>query len=198
MKIIGVTGGIGTGKSTLARFLASLGARVIDVDKIGHRVLRSDRGVKEQLVATFGRQILHQGEIDRSRLAKVVFADPEARKHLNAIIHPAMSEIAKNRVEKYQRDGAAVVVLDAPLLLEAGWDKFVDEVWVTVAPPETVLRRAGKRSGLSTGEIKARIRSQLPAEEQVKRATVVIDTDCTLRELRERVVSLWQQRHGSS
>jgi len=193
LRIIGLTGGIGTGKSTVARFLAGLGARVIDVDRVGHRVLARNHRVRQRLVETFGEDILHGNMIDRSRLGRLVFADKRARKRLNGIIHPVMFEAVKRRVEKYRREGAEVVVLDAPLLLEAGWDRFVDEVWVTVASPETVNQRAKKRSGLSGAEVRARVRAQIPREEQAERGHVVIDTDCPLEELKEKVESLWRR-----
>lgn len=193
MKIIGLTGGIASGKSTVSRFLEELGAVVIDADRIGHEVLRSDSGVRRELVTAFGQQILTPGgRFSRRRLGKLVFGSPEALAKLNRIMHPRISARAKARLERYRRDGVKVVVVEAALLLEAGWSSLVDEVWVTVASEATVLERLKGRSGLSKSESRARLRAQLPVSERLGRADVVIDTDCRLDELKARVMGLWQ------
>ena len=194
MRIIGLTGGIGTGKSTVARFLAELGATVIDVDEVGHQALSPSGAAFQDIVAAFGKQILSpDGEIDRSELGKIVFKDADARKKLNGIIHPAMYEIVKNQIAEYRQQGVSVVVLDAPLLLDAGWGSLVDDVWVTVAREKTVRHRLQERSGLSPAEVKARIRAQLPAAERVKHVTAVIDTEGTLKEFKNKVVESWRK-----
>jgi dephospho-CoA kinase len=193
MKIIGLTGGIGSGKSTVARFLKELGVVVIDADKIGHEVLRSDAEVKQEIVAAFGEWVLTpDGNISRQKLGKIVFGDPESLPELNRIMHPRIAERLKAQLEGYREDGASVVVVEAPLLLEVGWDSLVDEVWVTVASEATILKRLEERAGLSEAESLERLRSQMSAAERVKQADVVIDTDCTLGELKEKVVELWQ------
>ena len=194
MKIIGLTGGIGSGKSTVAQFLAELGAAVIDVDKVGHEALQPGTPVFQKIVAAFGQQISGaNGEIDRARLGKMVFSNPQARKRLNGIIHPAMYDMVISRLDDYQKQGVKVVVLDAPLLLDAGWAPLVDEVWVTIATENTILERLKERSSLSIEEIRARIRSQLPSEERIKHADVAIDTACTRGELKAKVKELWQK-----
>jgi dephospho-CoA kinase len=193
MKVIGITGGIASGKSTVSRFLKELGVVVIDADRIGHEVLRSDRGVRRKLAAAFGQQILTPGgSVSRRKLGKLVFDDPEALARLNQIMHLRIAARVKARLERYRRDGVGVVVVEAALLLEAGWASLVDEVWVTVASEATVLKRLKMRSGLSDAESRARLRAQLSVAERLKRADVVIDTDCRLDELRARVVGLWQ------
>jgi len=192
MKVIGLTGGIGSGKSTVSQFLAELGAAILDADKVGHEAFEPDSEVWREVVATFGRQILTPGgDIDRTKLGNIVFGNHEARERLNLIMHPRMYDMVKARIEEYQRQAVDVVVLEASLLLEAGWTSLVDEVWVTTAAEATVLRRICERSGLSQEESLARIRSQLPTEEQVRRADVVIDTDCSLSELKAKVEELW-------
>jgi dephospho-CoA kinase len=193
MKIIGLTGGIGSGKSTMARFLKELGAVVIDADKVGHEVLRSDAEVKQEIVAAFGEGVLTAGgSVSRQKLGRIVFGNPESLLKLNVIMHPRIAEVVKAQLEGYRKDGARVVVVEAPLLLEAGWDSLVDEVWVTVAAEATVLKRLEERAGLSEAESLERLRSQMSAAERVKQADVVIDTDCTLDELEKKVVELWQ------
>ncbi len=193
MKVIGLTGGIGSGKSTVAWFMAELGAVVIDADKVGHEAFKPDTGLWREVVAAFGRQILNStGDIDRKKLGELVFSNPGSLARLNQIMHPRMYDMVKAQIEEYRRQGVDVVVLEAPLLLEAGWTSLVDEVWVTAAPESTVLKRLQEKGGLSQDESLARIRSQLPAEERIKQADVVIDTDCRLDELRAKVRELWQ------
>jgi len=195
MKIIGLTGGIGSGKSTVARFLAEQGAVILDADAVGHEALKSNSEVQEQVMATFGRDIVTtSGEIDRKKLGEVVFSSPEARDRLNRIMHPPMFDMAKTRLTEYQRQGVAIVILEAPLLVEAGWTPLVDEVWVTVAPEAAIIRRLRERTGLSEAESQARIQAQLSSAERIKHADVVIDTDCSLDELRLRIKELWQRR----
>ncbi len=194
MKIIGLTGGIGSGKSTVAQFLKELGAVVIDADKVGHEILESDAEVGQEVVAAFGNRVLTpDGNISRHKLGRIVFGNPEFLAGLNRIMHPRIAERVEAQLEEYRRQGAKVVVLEAPLLLEAGWAPLVDEVWVTVVPEVTVLRRLEERTGLSEAESLARIHSQLPVAERVGQADVIIDTDCTLDELKARVEELWRK-----
>ena len=199
MKVIGLTGGIGSGKSTVSQFLAELGAIIVDADKVGHEALKPGSEVWQQVVNEFGESIVvSSGAIDRAKLGELVFGNSEARARLNRIMHPPMYNTVKARLEEYRRKGVKVVVLEAPLLVEAGWTSLVNEVWVTVAPEATVLRRLRERSGLSEQESRARIHSQLPTEERMRRADVVIDTDCSLDELKARVNELWLRLNTGS
>jgi dephospho-CoA kinase len=196
MKVIGLAGGIGSGKSTVSRFLAELGAIIIDADKVGHEALKPDTEIWHKVVAAFGRQILTpDGDINRQKLGEIVFSNPESLSKLNQIMHPRMYDMVKAQLEEYQRQGVAVVVLEAPLLIEANWTSLVDEVWVTVASQPTVLRRLKEKFGLSESEALARIRSQLPTEERARYADVTINTDCALDELKAKVKELWQGLH---
>jgi len=194
MKVIGLTGGIGSGKSTVSQFLAELGAKIIDADKVGHEVFQPDTEAWCEVVAAFGQQVLAtDGSIDRKKLGAIVFADPEARARLNRIMHPRIHKAVKAQLEQYRSQGVAVAVVEAPLLVEAGWTSLVDEVWVTTAPETTILKRLKERAGLSEQESRARISAQLPNEERIKQADVVIDTDCDLDELKAKVKELWQK-----
>ena len=196
MKVIGLTGGIGSGKSTVSQFLAELGAVIIDADKVGHDAFKPDTEVWREVVATFGRQILTpNGDIDRGKLSEIAFGNPESLAQLNRITHPWIKDMVKAQLEEYRRQGVGVAIVEAPLLLEAGWTSFVDEVWVTTASEATVLKRIKERTGLSEQQALARIRSQLSSDERVRRADVVIDTDCSLDELRARVEKLWRGLH---
>ena len=194
MKVIGLTGGIGSGKSTVSQFLAKLGAVIIDADKVGHEAFEPDTELWQGVVATFGRQILTpKGDIDRGKLGKIVFGSSESLAWLNRIMHPRMYVMVKAQLEEYRRQGVDVVVLEAPLLLEAGWTPLVDEVWIVIAPEATVLKRLQERTGLSEPESLARIHSQMSNEERVKQADVVINNDCDLADLKARVSELWQR-----
>jgi len=194
MKIIGLTGGISSGKSTVSQFLAELGAVIINADEIGHEAFKPDTELWHAVVSAFGKQIIaSDGAIDREKLGAIVFSNPEALARLNRLMHPRMRDMVKAQLEECQRQGVSVAVLEAPLLLEAGWTSLVDEVWVATAPKATVLKRLKERTGLSESESLARLRSQLPAKERLKHADVVIDTDCSLGELKARVKQLWQE-----
>jgi len=193
MKIIGLTGGIGSGKSTAAQFLAEQGAVIIDADKLGHDALRNAE-IRREVVTAFGKEILTpDGEIDRKKLGEIVFRNSASLSRLNEIMYSRIHEMVKAQLEKCRKQGVRVVVLEVPLLIEANWTSIVDEVWVTVAAEATVLKRLKEKLGLSEPESLARIRTQLPSEERVKHADVVIDTDCDLDELKAKVKQLWQR-----
>ena len=193
MKVIGLTGGIGSGKSTVAQFLAELGTVIINADEVGHEIFQPGTEAWREVVAAFGPQIITRDNvIDRGKLGTLVFSDVEARAKLNRIMHPPIYRMVKAQIDQCRRQGVGVVVLEAPLLLETGWSSLVDEVWVAAAFETTVLKRLRARSGLSEPASLARIRSQLPSEERIKHADVVIDNDGNLDELKAKVKELWQ------
>jgi dephospho-CoA kinase len=194
MKVIGLTGGIGSGKSTVAGYLAELGAKVIDLDKVGHEVIKSGSQVFERIVDEFGEDILDtRGEIDRAKLAEIVFNNRESLARLNEMVHPAIDKVINERIEGYRARGVEVVVLEAAAMLEAGRAAQADEIWVTTASQATVLRRLRARSGYYEEETKARMRSQLSDQERIKKADVVIDTDGRLDEVKARVEEEWRR-----
>ena len=193
MIVIGITGGIGTGKSTVSGFLAELGAAVIDADKLGHELLQPHSDAWPDLVSAFGRDILApEDQIDRARLGQIVFGNPQALQKLNNIMHPRMYRLAAERIEGLRKQGVSLVVLEAALLIEANWIPLVDQVWVTVATEEVVVERLGKNKGIAPDDVRVRIHSQLSAAERIKYSKVVINTDCSLEELRSRVRLHWQ------
>ncbi|GFN22456.1 MAG: dephospho-CoA kinase [Thermoanaerobacteraceae bacterium] len=195
MKVIGLTGGIASGKSTVAGILASLGARVIDADKIAREVVEPGKPAWEEIKSVFGEEYLRpDGTVDRRALGSLVFQDPEAREKLNAITHPRIKEEIARRLEACRReDPAGVVVVEAALLLEAGMERTVDEVWVVTAPEEVRLKRLMERDNLSREEARRRIKAQWPEEERLRFASRVIDTGKDLAATVQEVRALWQQ-----
>lgn len=195
-RVIGLTGGIGSGKSTVARFLAELGAVIVDADKVGHEAFKPNTELWGEIVATFGRQILTpSGEIDRKKLGEIVFNNQESLLKLNEIMHPRLKAIVKAQFDEYRQQGVDVVVLEAAVLIEANWISQVDEVWITVASESEVLKRLKEQRGLEEEAILARIRSQLSNEERIKYADVVIYNDGDLNEVKKTVRELWQKLH---
>jgi len=189
-----LTGGIGSGKSTVAGFLAGFGAEVLDLDKIGHEVQKSRTSVWQQLVDAFGKEILGPGgEIDRDKLGGIVFNNRNALLRLNGIIHPAIDNYVDMKIDEFRRKGVDIVVLEAAVMIDAGKTDLVDELWVTTAPENVVLERLRKRSGYSKNESMTRIKAQLKNGERLKKAAVIINTDCTLDELKNRVTVEWNK-----
>lgn len=194
MIVIGLTGGILTGKSTVSDMLAEKGAVIIDADKIGHKAYQPQTTVWREVVDAFGDGILKEsGEIDRKKLAEIVFSDPKALARLNGIMHPRMHSMIGEEIERLRGEGVDLVVLEAAVLIEANWTDLVDEVWVTAALEETAVKRLQNRGGLTEEQARARIRSQLSAEERAEHADVIIDTNCELSEVRAKVYDLWQR-----
>jgi dephospho-CoA kinase len=191
---IGLTGGIGSGKSTAAKILAELGAPAIDADKVGHEIYQPGTPAYRELIEAFGEGILaSDGAIDRRKLGPIVFADPAALKSLNAIVHPKMFARMGEMVAAMRRDGETrPIVVEAAILIEANWQPLFDEIWLVTASRERVIERVERDRGLKPEQTDARIRAQLSDEERHKHATSVISNDGTLEELRAAVTRLWQ------
>ena len=194
MVVIGLTGGIASGKSTAARYLAEQGARVIDADKLGHRVYESGRPAFDKVVAAFGQDVVAEdGEIDRRALGSKVFGSPEQLKRLTDIAWPEILAMAKAEIDQARVDRVAVVVLEAAVLLEANWQSDVDEVWVVTVEPTTAISRATARDGVDAAAVQARIDAQLTNAERVALAHVVIDNDGSEAELIAKLDAQWQR-----
>lgn len=193
-KVVGLTGGMGSGKSTVSQIMAEHGAVIIDADKVGHEAYQTNTKTWQDVVAAFGKQVVAQdGSIDRKKLGAIVFGNPEQLERLNHIVHPRMFEMMKERIEQYRQQGIKVVVLDAAILFEANWTPLVDMVWVVIASEPVVVARAVARTGLPEEQIRARLHSQMSNEERIKRADNVIRNDGTIDELRVQVIDLWKQ-----
>jgi dephospho-CoA kinase len=194
MIVIGLTGGIASGKSTVAKMLSELGAVVIDADKVGHEAFRPHTEAWRKIVAAFGKDILGQNEeIDRSKLAQLVFNDPKALQRLNRTMHPLMHLIVEKRIKALRRQRIEVVVLEATLLIEAKWTDLVDQVWVTITPGDTVINRLVSQKGFTEEQARARIKSQTPIAQRAKNADVVIRNDADIDTIRKKVEGLWQK-----
>jgi dephospho-CoA kinase len=193
--VLGLTGGIGTGKSEVTRALAGLGASVIDADRVGHEAYRPHQGIWQEVVQAFGEEILQpDGEVDRKALGAIVFSQPDARAKLNGIMHPWMAKEIERRIDQMRQDGVEVVVLEAALLIEAGWQGLVDELWVTTADEEEAVTRVSLRSGLSEEQVRGRMATQMPVAEKIRQADVVIDNSGNLGGLQRRVAQEWNVR----
>jgi dephospho-CoA kinase len=194
MHVIGLTGGIGTGKSTVAQFLEEQGATVISADLLGHEVYTPGRPSYYELVNAFGNDIVaDDGAIDRKKLGAIVFADAKQLAKLNAIVHPRMKGMMRERLQEFERQGLAVAVIEAAILLEAKWDELTDEVWVTVAPSNVAALRVAERSKLPLEQVLERIKSQMSNEQRRARADVVIDTSGDMESTREQARQRWEE-----
>lgn len=196
--VIGLTGGIASGKSTVSGMLAGLGAAIIDADRLTREVQSpGSEGLREIEEAFGGEVILPDGSLNRRRLGQIIFHDKDSLELLDSIVHPRVIERTREILRQMQtaakEDGRVhIAVVDAPLLLEAGVDKIVDEVWVVALPREEQAKRLMRREGYSRDEALSRIDSQMPLEEKEKRAEHIIDNRGTVLETREQVFTLWQ------
>jgi dephospho-CoA kinase len=197
MKVIGLTGGIGSGKSTVSKLTEEMGAVILDADKVGHEAYTPDSETWQAVVAAFGDEIVAEDRsIDRKKLGAIVFADPANLERLNGIMHPRMFDMMKAKLDEFRRQGTKIVVLEAAILIEAKWTPLADEVWVTVASEPVVVERVKERTGLPEEQIRARIHSQLSNDERIAKADEVIRNDGSLDELRAAVTTLWEKRTG--
>ncbi|HZR85040.1 MAG TPA: dephospho-CoA kinase [Candidatus Binatia bacterium] len=196
MRVIGLVGGIGSGKSTVAGLLAGLGGAVIDADAIGHGVYRAGTPGFEAVVAAFGPEIVGaDGEIDRRRLGAIVFGDEARLRELNGIAHPLIRAEIARRIAALRAEGRSpAVVVEAAILLEAGWRDLVDEVWVVSTGKERVIARIEEQRGLSAPDIEARMARQMADATRRAAADLVIENDGSLAELEQRVSEAWRRR----
>jgi dephospho-CoA kinase len=194
MRVVGLTGGIGTGKSTVSAILRELGATVIDADE-GTRAVqaRGGEGLR-RLVEEFGAGILTaEGDLDRARLADIAFHDPEARRRLNAIVHPLVAGWMAERQREAEERGDPVAVLDIPLLFEARGAGAFDTVLLVYAPEPVQVERLVALRGMTEEQARARIAAQMPIEDKRRLATHVVENTGTLDELRSRVERAWAE-----
>lgn len=193
--IIGLTGGIASGKSTATAYLADQGAYVIDADKLGHRAYLQGTQAFAEVVATFGADIVgDDGEIDRQRLGGKVFGEGNRLAELTAIVWPAIRRMAEAEIASALAEAPdRPVVLEAAVLIEAGWQDIADQVWLTVVDPEVAIDRATSRDGVDRQAIQDRIDAQLSNDERGAYADQVIDNSGTPQEFNAQLDALWAQ-----
>ena len=195
MLVIGLTGSIGTGKSEAARQLEALGASIISADQVGHEAYTPNTEAWEHVVSAFGDEILQDdGEIDRRKLGTIVFSDPGQLERLNQIMHPRMAQMVADKVEVLRGQGVEVVVVEAALLFEAGWDSLVEEVWTTDSPDQAVIERLKVRNGMSEEEARKRMSSQMGRTERLDRSDYVIENSGDMVALGVAIKELWDRR----
>jgi dephospho-CoA kinase len=192
---VGLTGGIASGKSTIARMLAAKGADLIDFDVLAHEVQAPEGPVWREIVRHFGTGILRTDQtIDRAALGRIVFADPAKRELLNGLVHPAVREAWRERIAAIVRGRPEAIVLsDVPLLIEQGMEPLFDLVVLVYAPPERQLERLIARNGYSRREAAQRLSSQLPIDRKLERADLVIRNEGSLKQTRQAVDALWEE-----
>lgn len=195
MLVIGLTGGIASGKSTVSSHLAKLGAIIIDADKLAREVVEPGQPGLDLLVQAFGSEILQEdGTLNRGALGKLVFSRPEQRASLDRITLPLIIEKTQGQLaalSKRPDSAELIVVLDAPLLLEAGLTTFVDRIWVVALPKEVQLQRLMERDGFTRDQALARLRSQMPLENKLAQADQIIWNDGSIDDTLAKVTKLW-------
>jgi len=192
--IIGLTGGIASGKSTVARMLLELGIPVIDADQIAREVVEIGEEAYLQIVEKFGEEILQDDKtIDRAKLGAIVFNDEEKRKLLNSIVHPAVRKKMLEQKERYVKKGEKTIVLDIPLLFESNLTHLVDKIVVVYVDEHTQLERLMARNGFSKEEAKARIKAQMPLKEKVAKADAVINNNGTIEQTKKQLLNILKQ-----
>jgi dephospho-CoA kinase len=194
MRLIGLTGGIACGKSTVSALLREQGAFIIDTDEIAHQIVEPGQAAYLDIIAAFGEGIVAaDGTIDRLRLGEIVFQNAKFRVLLEQIIHPLINEQVNELIQLARSQSCSVVILDIPLLFESGWDQRVDEVWVVAVDETTQLQRLIQRNNFSEQEARIRIKAQLPLAEKIRRADQVIDNSGDLAQLEAEILRLWAQ-----
>jgi phosphopantetheine adenylyltransferase/dephospho-CoA kinase len=192
MKIICLTGGMASGKSTAARYLGEQGADVIDADKLGHRAYEPDTQAYREVIATFGDDLVADDKsIDRKALGGKVFGKPEELKKLTDIVWPEIRRLAEAEIKASDPDN--IVVLEAAVLFEAGWEDIGDEVWVVVVDRELAITRAIARDGFDRESVESRLDSQITNEERTSKADVVISNNDSEEEMLEQLDQHWHR-----
>ncbi|MDQ6720792.1 MAG: dephospho-CoA kinase [Candidatus Dormibacteraeota bacterium] len=193
MKLVGLTGGVGSGKSTVAAMLRELGAEVVDADKAAHAVYEPGTPGFAAVVREFGEEYVRDGHIDRGRLGELVFSDADARRRLNAVVHPLVREWMAARTAEAAERGPKVVVQDVPLLFENGLERLYSSVVLVYVPQHMQVERLVHGRGLSPERAREMIATQMPIEDKRRLAHHVIDNSGTTEETRAQVEQLWRR-----
>jgi len=191
LKLIGLTGGVGSGKSTVADMLRELGAEVVDADQATHAAYAPGSAGFDSVVREFGPDYAREGSIDRARLGELVFHDDDARRRLNAIVHPLVREWMARRTGEAAERGAEIVVHEVPLLFENGLEAMYEEVILVYVPAAVQLERLVSGRGVPKDRAKAMVAAQMPMDEKRRVARFVVDNSGTREETREQLKRLW-------
>ena len=191
MRVIGLTGGIASGKSTVAEIIKGYGVPVVDADQLARDAVLPESPGLRQIVAAFGSAVLKDdGSLDRAALAEKIFSEPATRRTLEAILHPLIKELAEKSLEELRRQGVPAAFYMAPLLVEAGITDRVDEVWVVYVDRETQLERIMKRDSLNRKDAEKRLAAQMPMDEKRSYGRIVIDNSADLQALKDRLAAI--------
>jgi len=195
MLLVGLTGGIGSGKTQVAQMFKRLGAYLIDADELAHEAVRPEGPVLKRIVEAFGPEVLNtDGTLDRAKLARLVFADPEKRELLNSIVHPyVFMEEERRRKEIAQKDPKAVVLFDAALLIETGSYQLMDKVILVTIDRRNQISRIMTRDGLSRDEAVRRIEAQMPQDQKKDKADYLIDGGRSLKTIEDQVRKIYEE-----
>lgn len=196
-KIIGLTGGIASGKSTVTQLLRELGAEIYDADEVAKLIVEPGKPAWHELVKEFGENILNSDQtINRAKLGQIVFTSSKARTKLNEITHPRIGEMFREAIAEFKgkKSHSPVLILDIPLLIETKMDNLVDEIWLVYVQPETQVKRLMKRNSLNREEALARLAAQMPIDEKKQHADVIIDNQGPIEETRQIVIKLWKEQ----
>jgi dephospho-CoA kinase len=197
IRVVGLTGGIATGKSSVARFLMEKGAVVIDADELARLAVEPGSQALGRIVELFGTGVLlPDGSLDRRKMRTLVFGNEENRRQLEGIVHPEIKRLADERIAAAAEQGERILFYMAPLLIEAGVTGRVDEIWVVTLRPEVQLRRLMERDGISHEDALAIIHSQMPLAEKERHGRVVIDNSGTPEETQQLVATIWEREMG--
>lgn len=194
IRIIGLTGGIASGKSSVARLIEERGVPVIDADQLAREAVQPGSPALERIAAAFGREVVSvDGTLDRKRLGTLVFADADKRRQLETILHPEIRRRGEEQIARAATAGQRVLVYMAPLLIEAGAADRVDEIWVVTVPPEIQLQRLMDRDGIDRAAAQRIIDSQMPLAEKAAHGRILIDNSGTPQETRQLLADIWKK-----
>lgn len=198
MKVLGLTGGIATGKSTVASMLEELGAKIVDADELAREILEPGQEAWREIIAAFGSEILRGDKtIDRARLRRIIFGDKSARARLESITHSRIRNLAQQRIQQLAADGAEVIVYEAPLLFENRVHHWLRPVILVACDLDIQRQRLQERDGLNKREIEQHLNAQMSLEEKRQLADLVIENNGDLEELRRQVQKAWEKLAGS-
>jgi dephospho-CoA kinase len=199
MKVIGLTGNIASGKSSVAAILEELGAKVIDADEVARLVVEPGKPAWREIINRFGKNILEpDGAINRKKLGEFIFNDQEKRKSLNEITHPRIIGMIRELVEEYGKQNTPVVIIEAALIVEkGGLGGLIEGLIVVTSDEESQIKRLMERNEFSREEAESRLGAQMPEQEKVKHADYIIDNSGPIEDTREQVIDLWKVIRGS-